>query len=198
MLPFVNLSKDPKEDISVTGSRSKSSPPSPHFTAPFVIAGNSTFVYKGKPVKIQKVAEDLGVRYVLEGSVQKSADKVKITAQLIDAITGHHVWSEHYDREFKDIFALQDDITIKIMRAMRIEVTEGEQARHWIKGGTENLRASALNYQGIDFMKHGTEQDNDRARHLFEETIALDPKYPWPYINLGMTHFWDVRNGWSK
>ena len=127
--PFVNMSGDPKEDYFSDGLTEQIITSLSKFQRLFVIARNSTFVYKGKPVKIQKVAEDLGVRYVLEGSVQKSGDRVRITAQLIDAITGRHIWSERYDRELKDIFALQDEITIKIMQAMRVELTEGEQAR---------------------------------------------------------------------
>lgn len=198
VLPFVNMSGDPKEDYFSDGLTEQITTSLSTFHRLFVIARNSTFVYKGKPVTIQKVAEDLGVQYVLEGSVQKSGDKVRITAQLIDAITGRHVWSEHYDREFKDIFALQDEITIKIMQAMRVELTDGEQARRWTKGRTKNLKAYELNYQGTGFMERGTKQDNDTARHLFEEAIALDPKFACPYINLGMIHFWDVRNGWSE
>jgi len=150
-------------------------------------------------VKIQKVAEDLGVRYVLEGSVQKSSDRVRITAQLIDAMTGRHVWSEHYDRKPQDIFALQDEITLKIAQSMRVELTEGEQARHWAKkAGTDNLKALETNYQGIDFMRRMTKQDNDTARQLFQEAVALDPKFVGAYVNLGWTHFWDARLGWSE
>ncbi len=198
VLPFINMSGDPREDYFSDGLTEQIITNLSTFHGLFVIARNSTFVYKGKPVKIQKVAEDLGVRYVMEGSVQKSGDKVRITAQLVDAITGRHVWTEHYDREFKDIFALQDEITIKIMQAMRIKLTDGEQARRWTKGGTKNLKAYVLNYQGCGFIGHGTKQDNDTARHLFEEAIAIDPKYACAYINLGMTYFWDARNGWSE
>jgi adenylate cyclase len=198
VLPFVNMTGDPKEDYFSDGLTEQIITNLSTFQRLFVIARNSTFVYKGKSVKIQKVAEDLGVRYVMEGSVQKSGDKVRIAAQLVDAITGGHVWSEHYDREFKDLFALQDEITIKILRAMRIELTDGEQARRWTKGGTKNLKAYVLNYQGIGFMGRGTKQDNDTARHFFEEAIGLDPKYACAYINLGTTHFWDARNGWSE
>jgi len=198
VLPFTNISGDPKEDYFSDGLTEQIITNLSTFQRLFVIARNSTFVYKGKSVKIQKVAEDLGVRYVMEGSVQKSGDKVRIAAQLVDAITGGHVWSEHYDREFKDLFALQDEITIKILQAMRIELTDGEQARRWTKGGTKNLKAYVLNYQGIGFSGRGTKQDNDTARHLFEEAIALDPKYACAYINLGTTHFWDARNGWSE
>ena len=95
----------------------------------FVIARNSTFTYKGKPVKVQQVAEEMGVQYVLEGSVQWSGDRVRITAQLIDALNGHHFFSERYDRELKDIFSMQDEITMKIATAMRVQLTEGEFAR---------------------------------------------------------------------
>lgn len=113
VLPFVNMSGNPKEENFVDGLTEQIISGLSMFGRLFVIARNSTFVYKGKPVKIQKVAEDLGVRYVLEGSVQKSGARVRITAQLIDALTGRHIWSEGYDRDLKDIFALQDEITIK-------------------------------------------------------------------------------------
>ena len=95
----------------------------------FVISRNSSFSYKGKPVKVQQVSEELGVRYVLEGSVRRSGDRVRITAQLIDAIKGQHLWAENYDRDFKDIFEIQDEITMKIVTSLRIKLTEGEQAR---------------------------------------------------------------------
>ena len=197
VLPFTNMSGDPKQEYFSDGLTEQIITSLSKFQRLFVIARNSTFVYKGKPVKVQKVAEDLGVRYVLEGSVQKSRDRVRITAQLIDAMTGRHIWTENYDRELKDIFALQDEITIKIMTAMRVELTEGEQARHWIKWETDNLKAFDKNYQGIGFMRRGTKQDNDTARQLFEEAIAFDPKFVYPYMNLGLTHFWDARFGWS-
>jgi adenylate cyclase len=198
VLPFTNMSGDPKQEYFSDGLTEQIITSLSKFQRLFVIARNSTFVYKGKPVKVQKVAEDLGVRYVLEGSVQKSGDRVRITAQLIDALTGHHIWSEHYDRELKDIFTLQDEITMRIMTAMRVELTEGEQARHWIKWETDNLKAFDKNYQGIGFMRRGTKQDNDTARQLFEEAIAFDPKFVYPYMNLGLTHFWDARFGWSE
>src|SRR5512139_2433873 len=140
VLPFANMSGDAKEDYFSDGLTEQIITRLSTLDRLFVIARNSTFVYKGKSVKIQKVAEDLGVRYVLEGSVQKSGNRVRITAQLIDAITGRHIWSENYDRELKDIFALQDEITIKIMRAMSINLTEGAQARYWGAGRTDNLK----------------------------------------------------------
>jgi len=129
VLPFVNMSGDPKQEYFSDGLTEQIISSLSRDPALFVIARNSTFTYKGKPVKVQQVAEDLGVQYVLEGSVQKSADRLRITAQLIDAIKGHHVWSERYDREPKDIFAVQDDITIEILKAMQVELTRGKQAR---------------------------------------------------------------------
>ena len=93
-----------------------------------MIARNSTFIYKGKPVKVKQVSEELGVRYVLEGSVQRSGDRFLITVQLIDALTGHHLRAERYESNLKDIFALQDEVTMKILTALQVELTEGDQA----------------------------------------------------------------------
>jgi adenylate cyclase len=164
----------------------------------FVISRSSMFTYKGKPVKVQKVAEDLGVKYVLEGSVQRTADRVRITAQLIDATSGHHVWSEGYDREPKDIFAIQDDITIKITSALRVELTEGEQARMWDKNATTNLRAWEKFLQGIDYIYRYTKEDNATAQRLLEEVIVLDPEYADAYVLLGWTYWLDARFGWVE
>jgi adenylate cyclase len=164
----------------------------------FVISRSSMFTYKGKPVKVQKVAEDLGVKYILEGSVQRTADRVRITAQLIDATSGHHVWSEGYDREPKDIFAIQDDITIKITSALRVELTEGEQARMWDKNATTNLRAWEKFLQGIDYIYRYTKEDNATAQRLLEEVIVLDAEYAEAYVLLGWTYWLDARFGWVE
>ena len=131
VLPFVNIGGDPEqeyfsdgitEEIIITLSKV------PHM---FVIARNSVFTYKGKSVKVQQVSEDLGVRYVLQGSVQKSGEWIRVTAQLVDATTGHHLWAERYDRDLKDLFSLQDEITVKILTALQMQLTEGEQASKW-------------------------------------------------------------------
>jgi adenylate cyclase len=163
----------------------------------FVIARNSTFTYKGRPVKVQQVSEELGVRYVLEGSVRKAGDRVRITAQLIDATTGHHLWSERYDRDLKDIFALQDEITMKIMTGLQVKLTEGEQARVYGKG-TDNLEAYEKWLQGREHLYRHTKEDNALARQMFEEAIALDPEYSEAYSRLGNSHLLDVWYGWSK
>jgi adenylate cyclase len=199
VLPFVNMSGDPKEEYLSDGITEQIINGLSKIPKLFVIARNSTFVYKGKPVKIQKVAEDLGVRYVLEGSVQRSGNRLRVTAQLIDAITGHHMWSEQYDRELTNMFALQDEITMRIMGAARVELTEGEQARQWgRKGRTDNLQALEKYLQGLDLFFRNTKQDNDTARQLFEEAIALDPNFIWPYVHLGFSHWTAARFGWSE
>jgi adenylate cyclase len=163
-----------------------------------VIARNSTFTYKGKPVKVQQVGQELGVQYVLEGSVQKAGERVRITAQLIDAKTGHHLWAERYDRHLTDIFAVQDEITVNIMRAMQVKLTEGEQACEWLKHGSSNIEAYEKGMKGMEYFRFFSPEGNIRARQLFEECISLDPDYPRPHVMLGWTHLTDVMDGWSK
>ena len=127
-------------------------------------------------MKVQEVAEDLGVRYVLEGSVQKAESKVRITAQLIDALSGTHLWAERYDRELGDLFALQDEITHEIAVALQVELTEGEQVRVWSEsaGGIEAWNLVA---QGLARMYRFVKAENARAREFFEEAAAEEPEY---------------------
>jgi len=154
----------------------------------FVIARNSSFTYKGKPVKVKQVAEEMGVRYVIEGSIQQDRSRVRITAQLIDALTGHHLFSERYDRELKDILNLQDEITLKVLTAVRVKLTAGEMAR--ISGkGTKNLDAYLKVLEASD-IKAGNVNKGDlqRSIQLFEEAIALDPEYASAYAMLSTAH----------
>jgi adenylate cyclase len=198
VLPFDNLSGDPDQEYFSDGLTDQIISSLSKIRNLFVIARNSTFTYKGKPVKIQKVAEDLGVKYVLEGSVQRTADRVRITAQLIDATTGHHIWSERYDREQEDIFAIQDDITLEITKAIGVELIEGEQARILQTSQTSNLKAYEKYLQGRQNILKLTKEKNVRARMLFTEAIALDPGYALAYIHLGWTYFNDARYGWAE
>ncbi len=155
----------------------------------FVIARNSSFTFKGKAVSVQEVGRKLGVRYVLEGSVRKEKDRVRITVQLIDAQTGGHVWSERYDRDLKDLFALQDEVTLAVMRAMRVKLTDGEQAGLWQrKGLTNNLEAFEKSLQGRQYGIQATQSGNDKARQLYEEAIALDPGFAMAYAKLAFAH----------
>ena len=198
VLPFDNLSGDPEQEYFIDGLTDQIISTISKLRNLFVIARNSTFVYKGKQVKVQKVAEDLGVRYVLEGSMQKTADRVRVIVKLIDVISGHQIWSERYDREIKDIFAIQDDITMEITKALRIELIDGEQARIWGKRETSNLEAYEKRLLGSDYNTKGTKEDNERARHFLKEAISLDPTYADAYAALGYCHFFDWRFQWGE
>jgi TolB-like protein len=158
VLPFVNMSGDPEQDLLSDGLTEDIISALSSVGHLFVIARNSTFTYKGKSIKVQQVAEELGVRYVLEGSVKRSGDKVRITAQLIDAITGHHLWSERYDREFKDLFALEDDITLNIMSSLQVKLTDGQSVR-LRRRDTDNLDAWLLFNEGFKLRRAPNQRD---------------------------------------
>ena len=191
VLPFVNMSDDPKQEFFSDGITEEIITALSKTPRIFVIARNSTFTYKGKPVKIKQVSEELGVRYVLEGSVRKTGDKVRITAQLIDAITGNHLWADRYDRDLKDIFALQDEITLKIIQALQLKLTAIEQARVTGKG-TENLNAYLKALQAYEQFGRMNKQGSIMAKQLAREAIALDPKYALPYTVMAYSHMLDL------
>ena len=197
VLPFVNMSDDPKQEFFSDGVTEEIITALSKTPKMFVIARNSTFSYKGKPVKVNQVAEELGVRYVLEGSVRKAGDRVRITAQLIDALTGHHLWAERYDKDLKDIFTLQDEITMKIIAALQVKLTQGEEARLSAKG-TDNLEAYLKCLQAKEHVGHVNKEDNALAKQLAEEAIALDPEFSEAYRVLGSTHWMDIIVGSSK
>jgi len=196
VLPFVNMSDDPKQEFFSDGLTDQIIASLSKVHELFVIARNSTFAYKGKPVKVQQVAEDLGVRYVLEGSVRKSEDKLRVTVQLIDALKGHHLWAGQYDREMKDIFAVQDDITMQILKALQVQLTAGPMG---VKAkGTQNLQAYLKFLEAVSVYLQFTRDGNIRARQLFEETIAIDPEYASAYAMLGIVHQTDMAMGLGK
>jgi len=196
VLPFANVSGDPEQDYIADGITEQIIATLARNPFLFIIASNSTFTYKGKPVKVQQVSRELGVRYVVEGSVQKSGDKIRITTQLIDATTGEHLWAKTYDRDLKDIFALQDEITMKILRAVS-EKLQGYGTDQTQTKATNNLEAYLKWLKGM--AETGGNAANTRlARRLFEESIALDPKFAWGYNGLGWTYYIEVMNGWSK
>jgi len=197
VLPFVNMSGDPEQEYFSDGLTEEIISALSKIPRLFVIARNSTFKYKEKAVEVQQVSEELGVRYVLEGSVRKAGDRVRITAKLIDAINGHHLWSERYDRDFKDLFALQDEITTRVITALDIKLTEGEGARRFIRG-TDNLEAYLKVLQAREHAYRGTKEDYALCRMLLEEAIAMDPNYAVAYAGLGFMHFTDLMLGSSK
>ena len=179
VLPFTNMSGDKEQEYFSDGITENIITGLSKIPRLFVIARNSTFIYKGKGVKVQQVAEDLGVRYVLEGSVQRSGNRVRITAQLIDALTGNHLWAERYDRDLKDIFAVQDEITMKILISMRVKLTEGEQALR-VKP-PRNLEAFLKVLQAQEYIQRFNIEGNIMGKQLAEEAIALDPEFAGAY-----------------
>ncbi len=197
VLPFVNVSDDPKQEYFCDGLTEEIITALSKVPKLFVIARNSVFTYKGKPVKVNQVAEELGVRYVLEGSIRKAGDEMRITAQLIDALSGHHLWAERYDRNLKEIFAVQDELTKNIITALQVKLTEGEQVRTAAKG-TNNLEAYLKYLQSMALMRQFNIESNALAKQLAQEAIALDPEYAMPYLVLSSTHQMDVWLGTSK
>jgi len=191
VLPFSNLSGDPEQEYFSDGLTEEIISALGSVPKLFVISRNSTFTYKGKPVKVQQVSEELGVRYVLEGSVRKDGDKIRITAQLVDALTGHHLWAKRYDRNLEDIFTVQDEITKNIITAMQVKLTEGEQIRATAKG-TNNLEAYLKYLQANEYHQRLNPESNALAKQLAEEAVALDPEYAWAYYALGRSHQLDV------
>ncbi len=197
VMPFTNMSVDPEQEFFSDGLTEEIITALSKVPKLFVIARDSTFTYRGKPVKVKQVAEELGVRYVLEGNVRKVGDKIRITAQLIDALTGHHLWAERYDRNLIDIFAVQDEITKKIITAMQVKLTNGEQVRAAARA-TNNLEAYLKYLQAMDYIYQFNIESNALGKKLAEEAIALDPEYACAYRALARTHIMDAWFGTTK
>ena len=197
VLPFVNMTDDPRQESFCDGLTEEIITTLSKIPKLFVIARSSTFTYKGKPVKVQQVAEELGIQYILEGSVRKAEDQLRITAQLTDALSGHHLWAERYDRNPKDIFIVQDEITKNIITALQVKLTEGEQARLYSKG-TKNLDAYMKVMEARYLSYQTTIEGNIRARQLAEEAISFDPNYALAYRTLAHAIVVDIWLGLSK
>ena len=196
VLPFVNMSGDPGQNFLVDGITENIITALSGVSKLFVIARNSTFTYKGKPVKVQQVAEDLGVRYVLEGSIARSGDRIRVTAQLIDALKGHHLWAERYDREMKDIFVLQDDLAMKILKGVGLKLTSGEDA---LAGGNpKSLDVFLKMVKAHEHLRVFNIDDNNRARIISEECMALEPDYWGGYSLVGSVHMMDYFLGSTR
>jgi TolB-like protein/tetratricopeptide (TPR) repeat protein len=157
----------------------------------FVIARTSTFTYKGKAAKVQDIGRELGVAYILEGSVRKAADNVRITAQLVDATTGDHLWAEHYDRPLKDIFSLQDEIVRRIVTTLKLQLPLDTQWRYMVAQETDNPEAYDDFLRGLEyFAKQAASAEGIlKARQMFEKAIELDPQYTNAYALLGFSYF---------
>jgi len=198
VLPFDNMSDDPKKGSLSDGITEQIITTLSKIPELFVISRTSTFSYKNKPVKVQQVAEELGVNYVLEGSVQQSGDKLRITAQLIDALTGRHLWAERYERNYENLFALQDEITLKILNELQVKLTEGERIRSTRYSKTTNLEAFEKAMEALSYIRKFNPESNATARRLAEESIKLDPNYSVSYYALATVHMMDVWLGISK
>jgi adenylate cyclase len=190
VMPFVNMSGDPKQEFLCDGITEEIITALAKIPNVFVIARNSSFVYKGKPVNVQQVSHELGVKYVLEGSVRRSGDQLRVTAQLIDATSGNHTWAERYDRELKDLFAVQDEVTLKVLTAIRVKLREGELSSGYGKyyGGKQGLDCYLKIMEGNDLVFRRNTKDNNLARPIAEEALAMCPEVPMAYLLMGYVH----------
>jgi adenylate cyclase len=193
VLPFVNMSEDKAQEFFSDGLTEEIITALSKTPKLFVIARNSSFIYKGKAVNVQQVSRELGVKYVLEGSVRKSGNRVRITAQLIDAMTGNHLWAERYDRELKDIFAIQDEVTIKIIASVTGRTVSSEEEIRLRVKGASNLEAFLKGMEGAALLQRLNRADNLLAGKKLEEAIALDPQWAPPYALLGNVYAFDFR-----
>jgi adenylate cyclase len=196
VLPFTNMSGDPDQEYFSDGIADTLITDLSKISGLFVIARHSTFIYKGSAVDMGEISRKLGVRYVVEGSVQKANDRLRINVQIVDATTGGHVWAERYDRALADIFQLQDELAQKIVAALSITLTTEEKAgvarRH-----TTNLDAYDAYLRGEVYAWRYTEETNAQARRLFEHAIALDPKFAEAYVSLSSTYWMEWASQWS-
>jgi len=197
VLPFENISDDPKQEYFADGITDDLITDLSKISGLFVIARNSTFTYKGKPVKVQQVAEDLGVRYVLEGSVRKAGDKVRINAQLVDATTGHHLWAERIDGTFGDIFALQDRFTRKIVAALALRLT-GDEEKNLTLRYTDNVEAYDAYLKGREHFITLTRDGLVKAVGYYEKAIELDPNYSPAHAGLASTYQSSISRAWNR
>ncbi len=196
VLPFDNMSGDPEQEYFSDGIAEDIITTLSKVPNLLVVARNSTFVYKGRSVDVTRVGKEQGVSHVLEGSVRKAGDRVRITAQLIDAESGKHVWADRYDRKIEDIFELQDEITLKVVTELQVELLEGEMAR--IRGsGTASLEAWSNQVRAVACTRVVTRESYADARRLAAEAARLDPDYAAPLCTLAFVHGVDARSAWS-
>jgi adenylate cyclase len=197
VLPFINMSGDLEQEYFSDGITEDIITDLSKISGLFVIARNSVFTFKGKTVKVRDVGRELGIRYVLEGSVRKSKNRVRITAQLIDATTEGHLWAERYDRDLDDIFDIQDEVTRKIVSTLSVKLKEDEQKR-LARKGTEDIKAYDFVLRGAEYLSKYTKVANAYAQQMFEKSINLDPKYAMAYSLMSLTHLLEWIFGWSQ
>ncbi|MDJ0958353.1 MAG: adenylate/guanylate cyclase domain-containing protein, partial [Arenicellales bacterium] len=197
VLPFDNLSDDEKLDIFISGLTENITSALAKISGVFVVAGDSAATYKGKSINVKQVAEELGIQYVLEGSVQKSGDQLRITTNLVDAIKGHHLWAHRFDRPAEEVFAVQDEITKQVFIELQVELTEGEHARI-AAGGTDSLEAWLLRIEAYNELIKWTRESHVRALELYRAAHEADPNWAWPVAGFTWIHHYEARRGWSE
>jgi adenylate cyclase len=199
VLPFTNLSGDPSQEYFSDGIADQLINDLSRFPGLLLIARNSSFAYKGKAVAEREIGKELGVKYVLEGSVRKAADHVRIGVELVDANLGTEKWTARYDRPLKDIFAVQDEVVGKVVTTLGLlfKLDEMKLPQPGSFRPTDNLEAYDDHLRGVEYLARGTKDDNAKARHWFQEAIKLDPGYGEAYALLGATHTNDFWNQWS-
>ena len=185
VLPFTNMSGDPEQEFLADGIGEDVITALSRYPSLFVIARNSCFTYKGRAVNVKQVGRDLGVRYVLEGSVRKAGNRIRVTAQLVEAESGKHVWAEHYDRDLADIFAVQDEITDAVTVAVAPAIDDAERRRAMRKA-PESLDVWAAYQRGLWHLSKASPDDNDIAQDLFQQAIDLDPTFAGSYSALAL------------
>jgi TolB-like protein/Flp pilus assembly protein TadD len=196
VLPFDNMSGDPEQAYFSDGIAEDLITDLSKVSGLFVIARNSAFVYKGRAVDLREVSRDLGVGYVLEGSVRKAGDRVRITAQLIDGTTGRHLWGERYDRQWTDIFTIQDELIQQIVSALKVKLTTDERCRVH-RRGTDNIEAYDVFLRGRDLLQRRTWESIVQSRPLLERAIDLDPAFAAVYAGLAFGYALEYINCWS-
>jgi adenylate cyclase len=197
VLPFLNISSDPEQEYFSDGMTEDLITELSRLSGLFVIARNSVYTFKGRAVKTEQVSRELGVRYLVEGSVRKANNRIRITAQLIDANTGYHMWAEYYDRDLHDMFAVQEEIARKITSALAVKLTNNEE-KHMGRPYTFSEMAWEYFMRGAELYRRFTPKDNANARNLFEKAIDLDPRFARAYAILAATHRQDYYGRWTQ
>jgi TolB-like protein/tetratricopeptide (TPR) repeat protein len=197
VLPFDNMSGDPEQTYFSDGIAEDLITDLSKVSGLFVIARNSAFIYKGRAVDLREVSRDLGVRYVVKGSVRKAGDRVRITAQLIDGATGGHLWAERYDRQWTDVFTVQDELIQQIVSALKIKLT-ADEGRRVGRRGTDDLAAYEAFLRGRELAQLRTREAILASRLYFEQAIDLDPRFAAAYAGLAFGHALDHVNGWTE
>ena len=196
VLPFDNMSSDPEHEFFADGIAEDIITALSKISRMRVIARNSTFAFKGRATDLRHFAAELGVRYILEGSIRSGGNRLRITAQLIDAEDGSHLWAERFDRTIDDIFDIQDEITKEIVTALRVNLTDGEEALVLARG-TNDIEAWQLCVRATELFMRFSSTDYLAARELAEKAVARDPNYAYAWATLGFTHWWDGRLGYT-